>query len=253
MKMGLWGKIKSVGEKALDITSSILLEPTTFIKSPTKAGALVKERRRKIRRGDKKEAVKVIAETLTATAIGAGAILGFGTAAGRVVVGKALTKLAPTTIPKAIGLATVGGVLLTSPKARKVAGGFIEDPTKIGRGAGEIIEGKEVGFIEALKTGGLIGAGVVTGVGAVKLIEKVKGIGGIGEIPTLAEKAVGITNGTSPILPQRQVVTPTRKAYKRRREIKTPSIRQSVRVNVIASPRASITNKRYLNERLLIC
>lgn len=237
--MGLWGTIKGVGEKVLDITSAMMLEPTTFIKSPTEAAQLVKERREAIALGDKEEAVAVVMETLMATAIGTGAVLGVGTMAGRVVVGKVLTKLAPTTIPKAIGLATATGILITSPTARGVVSTFIDDPTKLGRGAGEIIEGeKDIGLGEALITGGLVGAGVVLGAGAIELVEKFR----TPEDQLIEEKGLG--EAETPITPQTTTITTGRKPYKRRRATKTPLVRQSVRVEIINAPKLS--NKTYL-------
>jgi len=152
---------QNIFAKGLDILSGILLEPTTFIKSPSKAGELVAARRETIKSGDKSAAFDVIAETLTATAIAGGAILGAGTAAGRAAALKVGAKLAPTTIPKALGAATVGGILISSQSARKVVGQVIEDPTKVGRRAGEVIDtvvrGGDVDIIDAFKTAGLIG------------------------------------------------------------------------------------------------
>lgn len=171
--------------KTLDIVSGILLEPTTFIKNPSEAGRKVRRRREKIISGDKSAAYDVIGETLTATALLGGGVLGVGTAAGRAAALKLAPKLAPTSIRGALGTATVGGVLITSKTARDYASRVIQDPTKLGREAGVLldkaVEGKDVGGIPtALKNAGLLGAGVVAGAGAIALgkaaVSKVKGL-----------------------------------------------------------------------------
>lgn len=69
----------------------------------------------------------------------------------------------------------------------------------------------------------------------------------------IKEKPVGITEEI-PIVPEVTTITTGRKPYKRRRAKITPSVRQSVRVNIINRPTATglrITNKRYLNHRLV--
>lgn len=247
---------QNIFSRGLDILSSALLEPTTFIKSPTKAGEKVKARRERIRRGDKKEAVAVVAETLTATAIAASAILGGGTAAGRAVVAKVAPKLLPTTIKKAAVLATGTGILLSSPGARRLVGGLIDDPTKLGRGAGEVIEkvrkGEDTGkFTEVLKTAGIIGAGAVAVGGAVAIGKRVLGgrkaaevvaqpnAGTIG-VPTSA----GVGGGAIPSqalssTTDEPVVTPTKEP-----STSVPSV--VVKNNIKINNRSS-ANRRFIN------
>ena len=227
----------------LDIVSSILLEPTTFIKSPTKAGQKVKERREKIRAGDKKEAVGVIAETLTATGIAAAAVLGAGTAAGRGVVAKVAPKLLPTTIKKGVVTATGAGILFTSPTARKIAGKFIEDPTKVGREAGEVIEkvkkGEETGkFTDVLKTAGVVGGAAALVGGGIALAKKLKGDpkpASPSDTPQSTLPSAALPTG---VIPTQAVATPTSQP------VVTPSKEPSTQV-----PSVNVTNNIKINNR----
>ena len=195
--------------KGLDILSSVLLEPTTFFRDPVKAGRKVQKRRADVRSGVKGSATAIVAETLTATAIATGLLLGGATVGGRAVAGKILTRIAPTTIPKVIGTATVGGILLTSKTARKAAATIIDDPTKLGREAGALLEkavaGEEVGTLGgALKTAGVVGLGIAGVAGAIGLAKKFKG----------DPKSVGLSPSdpqvpTSGIIPSNFVPTAT--------------------------------------------
>lgn len=148
---------------ALNQISSILLEPTTVFKEGFGvAGRKVQARREKIRLGDRKEAVSVIAETLTATALVGAGILAIGSP---LVAGRLIVKALPTTLKGQLGLVTGTGILLSSKVVRKKAGQFIQDPTKVGREAGELIDkvvaGEDTGDIgDVFKTAGLVGAGV---------------------------------------------------------------------------------------------
>jgi len=167
----------------LDILSSTLLEPTTFIRNPVLAGEKVKQRRADVRAGKKGAVSSIIGETLTATALIGGSVLGAGTLAGRSIVAKTVPKLLPTTIPKALGTATLGGILITSKEARKKTAKIIDDPTKVGREAGKVIDkvvaGEETGRVgDIIKTAGLVGGGAVLGAGVVaggkKVIDIIK-------------------------------------------------------------------------------
>ena len=63
------------------------------------------------------------------------------------------------------------------------------------------------------------------------------------------EKPVGV-EGEAPILPETTTISSGKRRYKRRTAKKTPSVRQSVRVNVIANPKSTgmkIINKKYIN------
>lgn len=157
---------------ALDVVSGILLEPTTFIKSPLAAGRKVKARREEISKtGDVSKAFDVVGETLTAATFFTG--IGAAARAPRAALVAAKKAIPKTPLGKFAGL-SAGGILATSKTARK----FAEDPTKIGREAGLLIEksgkGEKLpGVLDALKIGGLVGAAVVAGAGVKKGLEKI--------------------------------------------------------------------------------
>jgi len=68
----------------------------------------------------------------------------------------------------------------------------------------------------------------------------------------IPEKAVGVEE--APILPETTTITTGKKPYKRRRAKITPSVKQSVRINIISRPVATglrILNKRYINQEVL--
>lgn len=172
---------RGLGAKTLDVISSTLLEPTTFIRSPSRAGRLVAERR--ARTFTLSTAVGTVSETLVAAGALAGGITGVFTSGGRIVAARVLPKLIPRT-PKSILLTATGtGILVTSETARRFVARTIEDPTRAGREAGilgeRLAKGQDVGgFKEGLKKAGLIGAGLVgTGLliaGAKKLLTRKK-------------------------------------------------------------------------------
>jgi len=102
-------------------------------------------------------------------------------AANPVIAGKAIISAIPKTIGGKIGLTTAAGILATSQVAREKASSFIQDPTKIGREAGILIDkaskGQETGpVIDAFKTAGIIGGtAAILGTGAI-VVKKVKEI-----------------------------------------------------------------------------
>lgn len=183
--------------------------------------------------------------------------------------GRAAVSLIPKSVVGKVGAAftgiTVGTVLVKSPKARKAVSQAPKTFIQTGLTGGEIIAdvietGKpKVGAKEALITGGLLAGGIVAAVGAVAVVKSIKKLPSILPldktiVPAIVpEKAIGL-EGEIPILPETATITTGKKPYKRRRAKKTPSIRQSVRINIINKPRNTglrITNKRYLNAELL--
>lgn len=67
----------------------------------------------------------------------------------------------------------------------------------------------------------------------------------------ITEKPLGI-EGEIPLTPETTTITTGKRAYKRRRAKKTPSVRQSVRVDIVNKPIGMrITNKRYIRHELL--
>lgn len=160
-----------------------------------------------------------------------------------------LVKAAPFIIKKAIAkpvtALVVGGIAYKSPELIfKTGKGLVTGGMAVGEGYEKAKEkGEEYGIGTALKTGGLVGAGVIAGAMIPAIIGKVKDIP-FKEIPFLPsepepeeqlipEKAVGI-EGEVPITPEVTTITTGKKPYKRRRAKITPSVRQYVRVNVIS-------------------
>tara|TARA_Y100000310_G_scaffold232406_1_gene235242 strand:- start:377 stop:1270 length:894 start_codon:yes stop_codon:yes gene_type:complete len=280
-------KKQNIFSKALDYLSAPLSQPSTFIKEGWTASAKkVKKTREDIAKG-KASGLKVIGTTLATTGIVAGAVYGGGIVVasakagtlGALAKGTAL-KLIPSTLKGKIALGTASvlgtGLLIESKKARKFVketavnfpekvGGLLETGGEIGK----VIEGEKEflgeDVVDALKTGGVIaGASVGAGLIIPKVVEwwKSRDKEGVAP-PTLdsppmqllpdKEGALGI-EGESPILPETTDITPPKRRYKPRTAKKTPSVRQSVRVNVIASPKSTgikISNRKYINPCLL--
>ena len=237
-------EIKRRFAKALDVTSAILLEPTTFIKNPSKAGDIVRDRREDIRKtGDLSKALDVVGETLTATAIGAGLILG---ASNPAVAGRLALKALPKTLKGQIGAVTAGGILITSETARKFTGKFIQDPTKIGREAGLLIdkvtskEGSDSSIMDALKSAGLIGAGVVAGGLVVKKLfgKNDKTADAVVNSPGQVPSSVALP--VSPIPTSTQAVTS--EPVVKKLEVDTPPIVSTpdINVKVINKPQVNV-------------
>lgn len=263
--------------KALDIVSAPLSQPSTFFKEGWGAAAAkVKKTREEIERGEA-SGLKVIGTTLATTAILGGAVVGGAAviAAPKVAAAAAAKFIIPATLKgKIIGgtAALIGtGILVRSPKARTfVAETAIGIPEKVGgilefgEEVGGVIEGESVftkeKIVTGLKVAGVVGAGVAA---AAIIVPKVKTWWeerGEKAPPTLStdeeqlipEKAVGQLE--TPVLPATTTITTGKKPYKRRRATITPSVKQSVRVNVISSPRATgmkLTSKRYINQPIL--
>jgi hypothetical protein len=171
--------LKDIGAGVLDLLGSAYLEPTTLIKNPAAALKKVRERRQTIanpRNDPKEEGFKVIGETITATAYGAAATLGIANpaAAGRAILG-----ILPKSPRAVLGTLTGVGILTTSETARKLAANALQDPTRVGREAGLLIDQavKNKGLnlpsvSDAVKTAGIIGAGVVGTAAAYNLGKK---------------------------------------------------------------------------------
>jgi len=245
---------RGLGAKTLDIISSTLLEPTTFIRSPSRAGRLVAERR--ARTTTLSQAVGTTSEALVTAGFLTGGLLGTVTAGGRAVAARTLPRLVPRTVKGGLGATLAGGILVTSPGARRLVGRSIEDPTRAGREAGLLIEklrtGEDVGgFKEGLKKAGLIGAGLVgTGLliaGAKKVFGRDKKapviaplaaaqpISNLGTAPTAA------TTGLATQAPTEQVITPTASEEK---EISAPPI--TVNTNIKIDNKSSLS-RRFIN------
>ena len=165
-------------------------------------------------------------------------------------------------------IALVGAGLVTTKPGRELivsAGkGLFKGGKELGVISGKLKkEGKELTISQGLKTAGLLGMGLAGGVLLPKVIpkvipkikNKVKKIEGLIYQPKeqlTKSKPVGI-EGESPILPERTKVTTGKRSYKKRRAKKQPSVKQSVKINIINRPTGlKITNRNYLNEKTLI-
>lgn len=263
--MGFFKKLgKSLGG-GLDLLSATFSHPVTATKGYSQLLVGKKKKGAEtlygvVKKTKKEGAKKTILRTVRTTAVASAVLLGAGTTAGRTIVSKAL-------IPKSIGgiakipLAVTGvTVLAKSKKARKTVDVATDPSTwvKGGEIIGETIEtGKPpVTIKQALVGGGLIAGAVVGGVAVAKGIKKIKEDPLIFRAPQgeqlITEKPLGI-EGETPILPETTTISPTRKAYKRRRAKKTPSVRQSVRINIVNKSKATgiKISKRYLKQELL--
>lgn len=248
--MGFFSFVKKAGKQlvsdvagGLDLLSTAFQKPlvtaSTLISSPKDIPKLVKET-------TSRPLKKQITSTLITTALASATIL----TAGKI----GLPKTVPGIIKTAVIGTTITGAVVTSPKVA----GILEPTANVERafGAGEIIgkvaEGKDTGLTMggALKTGGLIGAGVIGAVAIVKGTEKLIDI--LPSTPDtlkpgiIKEKPLGV-EGETPILPETATITTGKKRYKRRQKKIIPSVKQSVRVNIVNSN----TNKRYIRGSVL--
>src|SRR4030042_1166163 len=158
------------------------------------------------------------------------------------VVKHPVTTLLGTAVVAGGGLKLVGPAFTTTKKATEVAVPIITGEKKI----------TDKDFSDVAKT-----VGIIAGVGALGTAVGIIGskvLGKEDKVETMKEAIVGSSVGFQPIIPDTQTITTGRKAYKRRTTTKTPSLRQSVRVNIINNPVTTglrITNKRFINERIL--
>lgn len=192
---------------------------------------------------------------ITAPAIALGAIPGAGVVAGRVAV--AAAKPIGTAIARKPVTAIVGAGVLVSGAAPTI----VKTLFKTGKVTGEVITGEKPLTAETIAEVGK-GVGAILGVAAVgtaaglvgkKILEK-KVSAVPGGVPILTEKPVGVA-GEVPLTPKTAPITKEKKPYKPRRAIKTPSVKQSVKINIISRPVATgmrIINKRYLKQEMLV-
>jgi len=238
--------------KALDIISSTLLEPTTFIRNPAAAGRLVAARRAEIRRTkDIQLAFDVVGETLTSTAVGAAALFG---AVNPALARSAFLRILPRT-PKAIAAsATAGGLLISSPSIRGFVGGVLQDPTRLGRRGGELFEkalkGEDVGGVKsALAKAGLIGGAVAAVVGAGALAKRIFGRGkevvatGISGSPSLVPMSIAAPSSPAPSpIEEEPVIAETTPALVEKPAAPSVVVNNNIKIN-----NRSSANKRFIN------
>lgn len=189
--------------------------------------------------------------------IGAASALGVAVAGVPATIAASKRLIPKTTLGKTSAL-FLGSAAIVSPTLTKT---IIEAPfavVKGGKKVGSAIETLPTGIKDTAKILGVAGL-VVAGAGAAALtIPVIAGVAGkvfdrdkeekqlVVEIPEeqfLLEKELG--KEETPILPETQIVTPTKKPSKRRRATKKQNINQSVKVSV------NVGNRRYLNNILI--
>ena len=263
MRMGLlWRKIKSVFKKP-----SELVKPKPLATGDATLKILTKGARETLGKEKTAQLGKMVGVAGGLAVIGVGASVVGGISGAKAVGAKIVKVIGKKAVSVAVKhpLGTLFGAgLLATEGGRK----FVKKiPGKVfgaGEFTGEVLEKIEEG--EVLPTTGeiLVGAGLLGGaiIGGTLLYEKLtddkkeeppidttpESLDAPGE-QLIKEKPVGVAD--APMTQETQTITTGKKRYKRRRAIKTPSMRQSVRVNIINSPRH--TNKTFINERLLIC
>jgi len=160
-------------------------------------------------------------------------------------------------------VALVGAGLLVTKGGRTLITKGVEGVYLGGKALGEAYEvaeekGEEITISEALKTAGLVGAGLVVGAGAPAIIEKGKEIFTditgkelkevVPKEQLIPEKAVG--DAGIPVTPATTTITTGKKPYKRRRAKITPPVKQYVRVDIINQPR-NLQSIKYINSNPL--
>lgn len=275
-----------VGEKVskvMDTFSAVFSNPISAIEAVISPEKTIEEVTEEYMEQPTAEAVS---ETIFATLGYAGAIVGGAAVIGAAKAG-ALKTLATTVIKKIIPKTLKGKVVgaLVVPAA---AGLVITKPTIIedvmgapgvafqaGTVAGEPSLSKGLQFVKDhpyMSVAALAAALAALGYSAVLIArilpswKKDKAPPTLlPEIPTttpevlttpseqlIPEKALG--EAETPILPETTTITTGKRPYKRRRAKKVPSVRQSVRINIMNKPIATgvrITNKRYISQELL--
>lgn len=274
--MVIGGLLKSVGKATYSSFSNVLAKTVTTSANVITAGiekATGNEYGRLTTSQFKKSKVGKIG-TAAAAVPAAGLVVAAGASGRALSVAKSL-------VPKTIGgkflAATTGltayGTLKVSPKAQAVVEKSIETlpqkPGKIisfGESIGDVIEGK-TSFTSKDVIGGLKTAGVVGGVAAAAalLVPKVgsklndlKGKDAVitsnATLPGVPQESEGSlvkekplnTDTTPAATPELQTVSTKKTRRKRRTAKKTPSVRQSVKVNIYN--KNTQKGKRYLNK-----
>lgn len=192
----------------------------------------------------------------TAPIIAIGAIPGAAVVAGRVaaVVGK---KVLAAVIKKPVAAIVISGVAVSGalPTIAKTL-------FKAGKVTGEVITGEKALTPETIAEVGK-GVGALLGIGAIGTIAGVIGKKILTKKDKVPEEIVGALpvdkpiglEGEAPITPETVSLVEKKRAYKPRRAKITPSVRQSVKINIISRPIATgmrITNKRYISQELLV-
>jgi len=180
------------------------------------------------------------------TVVGATAALVTKSTASKVASGQ-IVKAAIAPVTAITGLSLAGSEKITEavskiPKATAAAAGEIA----------EAIDTSGKSLVGSTLTGlGIAVGGTAVGLGINELIKNKDQI--VAETKGLIDTPIGDQSGTgSPILPETTSITAKKRTYKRRRAKKTPSVRQSVKINIINKPTNTgirIQNKKYISER----
>ena len=265
--MGFFSKIKSGLVKALDTNAAFFSNPIMTLKSPKKGIAKWKSQTKTQR----------VTRTLATTATVAAATLVPATAVGRAGAVRVATTAASGagkiffgSVPRVATTVFAAGVIAKSATVRKA---IVKAPATVfkqGSNVGALIdktpaerkkEFSEKTFGKKVKSYG-VKAGVIAAVAGVAVvaaptvIAKAKGLIPFG---AFSEKEIKVNGqvlqqaapqqaivATTPVLPETVAVSPTTTPTKPRRATKKPSMKQSVRVNVVNNS----GNRRYIRQEV---
>ena len=186
----------------------------------------------------------------------------YGAVVGGVAIATA-TALTGAGIPMIIGAGLLGttgtSIFLQSKSVRKAVVNLPARASEYGTAIAEKIEGstkiqENIEKSKSLTGLGLALGGVGLGIIGTSAVGLIKDKAGELPVSTGNNGVIGTSPiGSSVILPQTQSITAKKTSYKRRRRTKSPSVRQSVRINIINKPSnvgIKVNNKKYLNERV---
>lgn len=255
--MGIFDKLKSGAEFALDLTAAVARNPLAIL-SPTKEAAKIKQLRSDISSGDKEKAISYIKTTSTQTALNVGGVL-----AGAGVLGAAAKTAATNLGATALKAGVIAAPLIVgSSTIRETVGSF--SPVAAGVALGEKIEsGIKKGEESSTVAAAVIGTAAAGGLGAAAVIggkylyNEFKANDNTPEeisnasqnLPTSQSLATIPTNEGTPILPQTQEVTVGQVKRKKRSKVKQMPNNISQKVNLIISQNNNpikLQKKKYL-------
>jgi len=267
--MGILTKIvKSKFGKVMDTAAAIYSNPIKAIKTIGKETTL----KELTAEAKSKPLSTQITKTVLSTAGYASVALGAASVATKGIAASAASLIPSTLKGKVIAAAAapiVLGAVIKEPS--KTLGAVASAPSELAEFGGDVATFAASPSIETAKeiikespiiSAGLgilgvaaVGAAAANVVGGVLTREEMKKQTAAFEkqAELMGSSSVGVSGETA-ILPERTTITTGKKQYKRHTAKKTPSVRQSVRVNIINKPSNTgikVYNKRYINERLL--
>lgn len=264
-KKALTKVVKSPFGKVMDTFSAVFTHPI-------KAATAIVSKKSTIKGVTKAHFEQPLKTQITQTILTTGgyvATLYAGAAVATKGLAASVGTLIPTTLKGKVIAAVVAPVALGAViKSPELVGKTLSAPAELAQFGGDVASfaadpslagAKQIITESPLISAGIAAAGLVIGGAAVSGVlqrqEMKKQTAALeASAAAAAMGGKGFYSGESPILPERTSVSPTRAPSKRRRATKTPSVRQSLRVNIINKPVATgvrILNKRYINQELL--